>query len=99
MAKVPKKPEFVIWIDLFDPTRIKMGYDVPVTNDRIIGGTQVAPFYVKESKFLRYVKVLANILQSGQLWFGYNNTLLKFMEIWEKWDIQVDRYRKTNKII
>lgn len=99
LGKVPNKPEFVIWIDQFDPTRIKLGYDVPVTNDRIIGGTQVAPFYVKEAKFLKYVKVLANILQSGQLWFGYNNTLLKFMEIWEKWDIQVDRYKKANKII
>lgn len=99
LAKVPRQAEFVVWIDLFDPMRIKMGYDLPITNDRVIGGTHVAPFYVKDSRFLKYVRILANILQSGQLWFGYNNTLIKFMEIWEKWEPEVERWRKQNKII
>lgn len=64
---MPKKTEFVIWIDEFDPLRIKMGYDVPITNDRAIAGLHMAPFYVKDSRFFRYIKIIGSILQSGQL--------------------------------
>lgn len=99
LAKVPKKVEFVMWIDEFDPLRIKLGYDVPITNDDVIGGLHVAPFYVKDSKFLRYVRLIASVLRSGQLWFGYNDTLLKFMQIWEKWSPKAQEYKKANKII
>lgn len=67
MAKVQDKTEFVMWIDEFDPLRIKLGYDLPITNDRAIVGVHVAPFYVKDNKFFRYIKIIGSILQSGQL--------------------------------
>lgn len=56
-----------MWIDEFDPRKIKPGYELPVTNDRIIAGLHVAPFYIKDRQFLNYVKIIANVLQSGQL--------------------------------
>lgn len=88
-----------MWIDEFDPLDIKLGYDLPITNERAIVGLHVAPFYVKDSKFFRYIKIIGCILQSGQLWFGYNNTLIRFWEIWDKWEPKIDSYRKANKIV
>lgn len=99
ISKKPNRREYVMWISEFNKKRIFPGFETPITIEEPITGTEVAPMFVLEDIFYQYIQMIRDILISGQLWFGINDTYYLFRQIWVKWSKDLKNYSEKRKII
>lgn len=85
IGQVKNSLVYVAWIDKFKPAKIKLGWS-PITHDLLISCNYVAPQYIKEVPFCSILKFIAKLLLVGQLFYGYNDSMILFTKFWEQYE-------------
>lgn len=84
--KIPNSLRFVCWIDLFKVGNVKPGFRWIVTDDKVVSNSYEFVISQEEEDFgSTFIEPLGDVLDAGELWFGWNGSQEIFEDMWPSW--------------